>query len=435
MDQYPAQGTVPVDGVVMPDMGEGTVGPPSSPFKKLIPFVIILIVLLLILLAASIITAGSKGKKDEEAIPTPTRRPTATPFNEAPTIPQVVPPTASPSSALVSVTPVKLGRLAMIKDGDIYHSDIETYTLLLKNNPPAGDRLSWSPDGKYLAWRPKNQSATPSAVTVYSVRNGTTPQVIKPNGGAESEVFDYDWVSDESLVILHRANGLYNLSQFFLGTSSGQKVKKLISRQEPVRQISYAGNNQIIYRGVEGIGSIDIFGAAPKVLVNINKSVVNLKLSPDKSKIVYAVGDSAKSDLFIMNIDGTGNRKINPLPAKINMGTTGVNQSILEKGFVNNFVFFPQNNRLLVGYHYLPGLPITGIYDLTENSFTAVNPFILSPTDLMVDEERMLGTRIRNTDSGPTWQISLFTLEDNAKLGTIRVIPGVSAFAFYEKGN
>lgn len=437
MDQYPAQGTVPVDGVVVPNMDGGTVyPPPPSPFKKLIPFVIILVVLLLVLLVVSVFTAGSKGKKNEEIVPTPTRRPTATPASEAPTIPQVIPPTASPSGRLVSITPVKLGRLAMIKDGDIFHSDVETFTLLLKNNPPAGDRLSWSPDGKYLAWRPKSQTATPSAVSVYSVGNGAGPKVIKPDNGTVSEVLDYDWVKDDAMVILHRNNGLYNLSFYSLASSSGLETTKLISRKEPIRQIVYAGNNQIIYRSAEGIGSVDINnGTPPKVLININNKIVNMKLSPDKTKIVYAVGNSARSDLFIMNVDGSTNRKINPLPPKVDMGTTGVNQSVLEKGFVNNFVFFPKSNRLLVGYHYIAGLPLVGIYNLDEVSFTAVNPFILYFTDLMVDEERMLGTRIRNTDSGPTWQISLFTLEDNAKLGTIRVIPGVSAFAFYDKEN
>jgi hypothetical protein len=209
----------------------------------------------------------------------------------------------------------------------------------------------------------------------------------------------------------------------------------LVSRKEPIKQISYIGNNKIIYRGSDGIGSVDITSTTIKILINIVNKVVSLRLSPDKSKIVYAVGDNVKSDLFIVNVDGTGNKKINPLPPKINMGTTGVNQSILEKGFMNNFVFFPKSNRLLVGYHYLPGMPLTGIYNLDEESFTAVNPFSLYLTDTMVDEERMLGTRIRNTDNGPTWQISLFTLEDNAKLGIIRVIPGVSAFAFYDKEN
>jgi hypothetical protein len=435
MDQYPAQGEVPIDGVVSPNMDNGIIAPPSSPIKKILPLIIIVVVLLLLLLVVSVFTAGSKGKKNGEAIPTPTRRPTATPFNEAPTIPQVIPPTASPSAVVVSTTPVKLGRLAMIKDGDIYHSDIETYTLLLKNNPPAGDRLSWSPDGKYLAWRPKSQTATPSAVTVYSARSGSQPQIIRPNDKLESEVFDYDWVDNDSMVILHKDNGLYNLSLFSLASASGSEAKKLVSRKEPIKQISYIGNNKIIYRGSDGIGSVDITSTTIKILINIVNKVVSLRLSPDKSKIVYAVGDNVKSDLFIVNVDGTGNKKINPLPPKINMGTTGVNQSILEKGFMNNFVFFPKSNRLLVGYHYLPGMPLTGIYNLDEESFTAVNPFSLYLTDTMVDEERMLGTRIRNTDNGPTWQISLFTLEDNAKLGIIRVIPGVSAFAFYDKEN
>lgn len=159
-----------------------------------------------------------------------------------------------------------------------------------------------------------------------------------------------------------------------------------------------------------------------------------MKLSPDGKKLLYSVGDDKKSDLYLLNIESRNNELITMVPPKINMGTTGLPATTLNNGFIPYALFMPDGNSLIVGYHYLPNLPLVGIYNLKENSFSAITTFALYDTDVMVDEWRLLGARVNTVSGVPTWQIALFTTEDNAKLSLIRVIPDASSPTFFGKG-
>ena len=403
------------------------VQPPfSSPFKKFLPLIIIFVFILVIFSGLLALSATKSSQKN--ITPTPTPRPTATPF-PAPTIPLVTPvPTTSSPSATIS--PVKIGRLAFIKDGDIYHSDLASYSLLVKNATGAGDRLSWSPEGNFLAWRQKTTTATPSALTVYS-REKDSSFAIQPDKEA-GELIDYAWSPDEKEIAVLFRNQSYNIGLYSIISPSSSPSASLVSRKSSISQLFWPKEKTIIFSTDAGIESIEEGSSSAKMLV-AEKNVLNVRFSPDASRLLYAVGDNKKSDLYLINVDGSGKRMLPQIPAKVDMGTTGQSAKILDKGFIPYAVFFPKGDKLMVGYHFLTNLPLVGIYDIIQNSFTAIAPFILYSSDVMIDEYGLLGERINTTQDIPSWQISLFTLEDNANLATVRVIPGVSSPAFFSK--
>lgn len=419
----------------LPDVASHPAGgpplePPSeelspSPLKKFLPFIIVGIFLIVGLSGLLVLSAAKSSQK--KAVPTPSPRPTATPF-PAPTIPLVT--RAATSSSTINI-PVKIGRLAFIRNGDIYNSDLATFSLLVKNATPAGDKLSWSPMGNFLAWRPKTPTATPSTLAVYN-RSKQTSAYIKPSTSPYSELIDYAWSADEVNVAVLSHDSFFNISLYHSATLSSRL--NLYNSNLPIKQIFWPEERKIIFLTNEGINSLEFKNASPaaSLLIN-NSSIMNMMLSPNGKEVLYSVGNNKKSDLYLVDIDGGNNRLIPPVPAKVDMGTTNLSPTVLNNGFIPYAVFFPDGNRLLVGYHYLlPNLPLVGIYNLKENSFVAVAPFILYKGDLMVDDLRLLGDRVSNNAEGiPTWQISLFTLEDNSKLGLIRVIPDASSPAFY----
>ncbi|MCL4338424.1 hypothetical protein M1271_01910 [Patescibacteria group bacterium] len=398
--------------------------PDNSPFKKLLPLVLVVVVLMILFSGILVLSVGKSGK--QQTVPTPTLRPTATPF-VAPTMPMVSPSTSSLSANLV--TPIKIGRLSFIRDGDIYNSDLATYSLLVKNDIHAADMLSWSPDGNFLAWREKTTSATPSAIMIYKRNNKRTFEIKPFEEGKINEVIDYAWSPDESQMSVLSHGTFYNLNLYSLiSSSSGENI---VGRSEKIKQIVWPNPKTILFSGSDGITAYDLASNSASLIVD-NPKVMHMNLSPDHKKLLYSIGDNSKSDLYTINIDGTDNKQLPLQPVKIDMGTTNLPQSILEKGFIPYAVWMPDSNNLLVGYHYITNLPLVGKYNLQNNSFTAIAPFMLYQTDIMVDSLRLLGNRVNTFSSAiPTWQISLFTLEDNANLGLVRVIPDASSPAFF----
>ena len=397
--------------------------PSSSPLKKFLPAVIIILFLglasLLFIVLRSRISSNNAGK-----IPTPTLRPTATPISVAPTIPETTPEAASPSSM-----PRRIGNLVFIKDGDIYDSDFTSFSLFHKNATAAGDKLSWDKSGNFLSWRPKQTQATPSALVVLN-RSTNKTEIIKSSEAPTAELVNYVWSdTDEKLALLIHDQS-YKISTSGVASKS-TGITNLMSRVEPITDIIWPTPQTIIYLGSEGIVSLDVKSLAAKPLVG-SSNILNMILSPDRKKILYAIGDKTKSNLYLINTDGTGNTIISPQPATIDMGTTSLSSEVLNKGFLPYAVWFPDSSKLLVGYQYLEGLPLVGIYDLKKISLSMVAPFVLKKDDFMIDDFRLVGSRVRTSlNDAPNWQLSIFTLEDNSKLGTIRVIPGASSPAFY----
>lgn len=426
MNQYPAQGNTtsqqPVDALGNGDGSSSQAAAKPSPFKKFLPFIIIFFVLL-ILSSALLLVRGNR-TSNQVVVPTPTIRPTATPF-PAPTIPIV---SAAPTSVSVQVSPAKVGRLAFIKDGDIYHSDLASITLLVKNTTPAADRLAWSPLGNFLSWRPKLVTATPSALVVYNRNNGTSVTVNVNTKGTE-ELIDYVWSPDEKQIALVVQNASSTLS-LVSSQSQWSEMKPLDTKGATIKQVLWPDVNTILFSTTDGIYQTSAASASSRIIQDQN--IVWMKTSPDKKKIVYSIGTREKGDLYLVNVDGTNKHKLPSVPGQINMGTTGLDQSVLQNGLLPFAVWFPKSDKLMVVYNYLPQLPLVGIYDLLQNSFTAITPFTLYASDIMVDDLRLLGARVKTIGGVSSWQLSLFTIEDNAKLSSIRVIPEASSPAFFD---
>ncbi len=423
MDQIPAQSDINTQDV--PENNESYDPIPPSPFKKLIPFVAVAVVFLLILMLLLVLSGGSKRNNISNVPPSPTSRPTATPIL-APTIPLVTQPSVSSLSA--TLAPSKIGRLVFIRDGDIYHSDLSTISLLFKNATPAGDRLTWSSLGNLLAWRPKSFTATPSAVTIYN-RTKNTSFTIKPFSQLSGEVLDFAFSPDESQIVLLLRDASYKLAFYPISSSTSSNI---YSRNTPIKQIFWPQNQTIFYSGDDGISGFDVENFSENLLVR-SSTVQRMKLSPDRKKLLYSAGDDKKSDLYLYNIDASTNQQIIQIPVKVDMGNTGLQPSILNNGFIPYAAFMPTGDRFIVGYRYLPNLPLVGIYSLKDQTFTAVAPFVFYDTDIMVDDLRLLGTRVNTIGYIATKQVSLFTLEDNSKFGLIRIISDASSPAFFGK--
>src|SRR3989338_2275748 len=141
--------------------------PSVSPIKKFLPFIVVGIIFLLLL--SGVLVLSTKKSNTSNIILTPTIRPTATPI-AVPTLPETS-PTSKPATISATIGPSvsekNKNKLVFIKDGDIYESDLFSFTLLVKNKTMAGDKLFWSPRGNFLSWRPKSKSGIQDTVTVY----------------------------------------------------------------------------------------------------------------------------------------------------------------------------------------------------------------------------------------------------------------------------
>lgn len=364
------------------------------------------------------------------SVPTPTLRPTATPFPPAPTIPESTPkpvPTISTPSA--TIIPEDIGRLSFIKDGDIYHSDLGTFTLLVKNSTPAGDKLSWSPMGNLLSWRPKSEDGIPALLVLY---NRLTKNFLSllPSKEKLSEIVDYVWFPDEKRIAALTKATSYDLSLFTLDSDSGSSVSSMLKDSVQINQIGIT-DTAVIYTDSEGIKSIDMVSNQTKLLVS-EKNIVKMKASPDGKKIYYSKTENGQNSIFIINADGSSRQKVEA--QKTDMGTTGLPARITENGLIPYLVWYPKGDKALIGFNYLKNLPLVGVYNLKDKSFLAIAPFTLYDTDFMVDDLRLVGARIDLNTENPAWNVSVFTMEDGANLNIIRVIPQASSPSFYGKG-
>lgn len=419
MDQSPVQNIPNQDEETS---GEAVPVPPPPHLKKYLPFILIGVIFLLLLLTGVVLLKGKLGQKNEE--PTPTIRPTATPFS-SPTSPPTIAPTVNISP---TVLPIKKGRLVFIKDGDIHESDLSSAssTLLVKNATPAADKLSWSPMGRFLSWREKSPAATPSALVVYDLEKNIAG-TLKVSSDSAKEFMDYAWSPDEKAVAMISKGANYDITLFSLPSFS---PSVLIERASVVRQILWPEAKTLIFSGDDGISSINTTSSSAKILVSNNK-VVRMKLSPQKDKILYSVGDEKKSDLYLVGIDGNNNQLIAPKPEKVDMGQTGLSSEILNNGFIPYALFMPGSERLLVGYNNPNSLPLVGVYDLTNKSFKAIAPFALRSSDVMINDDNLLGERLVITSGKTTvWQLSVYTMEKGGRLDLVRAILGASSPAY-----
>lgn len=442
MDQNPAQPSdsqspeVPQDTVPVVEQIPSSEAPPSDPsqqpppefpsdahpLKKFLPFIVGGLLLLIVVLGAVLLFAGSSSKKASNATPTP--RPSATPIRQ-PTV-VLATPTAI-ASAAATIAPAQSGRLSFIKDGDIYNSDFSAVNLFIKTTSPAGNKLSWSSSGKFLSWIPKGMS---SLLEVYN-REQKKSSSLSIGTGTSASLTGYSWSpTSDKLITLSNASGTYSLD-LYEPASNSAVVKNILKRGILTSQIEWVKEDTFLMKGADGISSVALASPSAKLLV-ANPQVLSMTVSSDKTKVVYSVGNDQKSDVYTMGIDGSGQKMLTSKPASVNMGTTNLPATTLDKGFLPVALWFPKTAKLLVAYHYFSNLPLVGIYDLSVNSVQIIGPFALQNDDFMVDDLRLLGVRPNPLEAG-TQQLTLYTLENNAKLNVVRVIPGASSPAFFDK--
>lgn len=438
MDQYPAQPQMPAPPVV-PEYQQGPpVVLPSSPYKRFFPLIILLLFVVIIGSGAILLLAG-KSARNGDKTPLVKTRPTPTSLPEV-TLPAagILTPTEAPVSpaitATVSATPAvgteKIGQLLFIKDGDIYQSDFASYSLFVKNATAAGDKLSWSPKGNYVSWRPKTISGIPQTLTIYSVKQKSTV-TFTPGNGESSTLLDYAWSPDESFIaMLSKENARFSVSVGSVSTPSAGLVT-VHERSTPIRQLVWPTDTKLFFSADNGIYLIQNREEGATAVANM-ADIQTISISPDTKKLLIATGDAVKSKLYILDVSSSVSAPpVQIQPQKTDMGGSGVPSSAINNGFIPYGIWFPGGDKLILGYHYLTNLPVVGIFDIANSSFKAIAPFTLYDSDRMIDNFRMVGNRVKTVSNVSNWQVSIFTLEDDAKLGVIRVIPGASSPSFY----
>lgn len=341
-----------------------------------------------------------------------------------PSIPESTRIVASPA---VSRSAEKIGRLVFIKDGDIYQSDLASFSLLVKTASPAADKLSWSPKGNFLTWRSKTITGLPNELAIYD-RKRNAIKIIQ-TATVSSELKEYSWSPDENKIALLIKNSDYSISIYPVSTAASEKTATLVNSSQPIKELVWLNENTLLYSTLSSIISQPLKADASELVTKDKIQYMNL--SPDRKKLLYSTGDDQKSSLFIREIETEREEEIPLKPDNIDMGTTNLAPDILDKGFIPYAVWFLDSQKLLLGYHYFTNVPLVGIFNLQEKSFTAISATPLNKNDFFVDDLRLIGARVNNKLGQWEWQVSLLTLEDNAKLSTQRVIPGASSPAIY----
>jgi hypothetical protein len=323
----------------------------------------------------------------------------------------------------------KIGRLIYIKNGDIYNNDLETEKILVKCVPQAKDKLSWSPRGNLLAFRSGGEKAERLIIYDRSANSYYEMQDFVESWG---HVVDYAWSPDEEKLMAVSGEGESRVN--LINSRNGKLLKTLFTNDNAIRRILWPGGNTLIIMDTRAISQLTIDNAYKVISSKFIAKISNLEsmmLSPHKDKLLYSVGDSLHSDLYLYEINSGTYKMVSPAPSYTDMGTTGLPANITGRGFTTDAVWFPSEDKLLVGYHYVPAAPLSGIYDLKSGAFTAVALFPFTSDDIFTDDLRLLGARYTTLGGQSVSNVSLFTLEDGAKFSVQRVIPGVSSPAFY----
>jgi hypothetical protein len=397
----------------------------------LLVFVLIIAVVLLISLSKKKSSLSTDGVSPQPSPKQTMVAPSMTPYIVRETTPLSQPVPSIPGGVTTGYKkPENIGRLAFIRDGDIYFTDLSTDTHLYHPEIPAGDRLSWSSQGNLLAWRPK-ETGVPKKLVIFSVQTGEA-STIEPVVGENGTLIDYAWSPDEKRIVVLIHDGLYKVLSVDLGAVISQ-VGSVVMTKSPNRlqNVAYGDEEAVLVSGDDGILKIN-----PKTgnIANIVTSpVLWMHLSPNGKTIVYSEGTEEVSKLYLIGTDGNNREEVSPAPEKISMGNTGPTDISALRGLLSYAIWFPNSDKLLIAYHDKPGLPLTGMYDITGKTFTAIAPFALSPGDVMTDNLRPLGARVVTSNTTPSWQIMLFTMEDGALLSTQKVIPNAASPTFYGK--
>ncbi|MFC2132210.1 T9SS type A sorting domain-containing protein [Bacteroidota bacterium] len=197
----------------------------------------------------------------------------------------------------------------------VIDSDKSNFTRLTNVEGVWDHNPSWSPDGEYIAFTRTFHIDNIVEEIWIMKQDGSEPHFIGINGGSPN------WSPDGLRLIYHSAkNGNYEICTCKLDGSDEQQLTNSISTGKLIPEYSPDGEH-IAFTSINNesfrhdIAVMDSDGRNIQCLTNSNfDGSSNQTWSPDGSMLAYNSG----GDIYIMNNDGTDNRKITNLSSDIN---------------------------------------------------------------------------------------------------------------------
>lgn len=340
-------------------------------------------------------------------------------------------PTASTSAVISSTTPTitptpgetTLGRLSYMQGKDIYNTDLKITQLLVKNDSTPSGNFKWSPKGLFLSWV---EEGTPSSQLVLYDYAKKTRKLFPLK---DTQLISYVWSPDEKKIALLSQNKTDNL--FLVSNSDTLAVELLdISNTQDVSDIKWLGTGKILLQRQNRISAYDFEKKTEENIVTTG-AISLMSVSPDEKYLLYYATNSESSAWYLVDLTDYSSRQIMIGSGNSDLTSVNLPPTILEKGPDNKAVWFPSSDKIFLTVKYLREFPIVGIYDLSLNTFKAVSIFHLQNSDFMSDPYTLVGEREVSKNGSMESQINFFSIEGEAKLGLIKVIPNSQYPAFY----
>jgi tetratricopeptide (TPR) repeat protein len=203
---------------------------------------------------------------------------------------------------------------------------ISILILSCKEDEPAGEILSWSPDGKKLAVITNQskellltniESDSIKSISVIDNYKGKENVIFAPRWSYDGKYFFYTKMMDKDLL----------LNVFSVSTKKSTLLTKIplalpLVATKPVHFPEWAPDkNLILFTELNGENDVQIVSINPdgnnkKVLTTVDSDYILPTWSVDGTWIVYIVGDGDEGDNGIWKIKSDGSSKKQILPAK-----------------------------------------------------------------------------------------------------------------------
>ena len=167
--------------------------------------------------------------------------------------------------------------------------------------------ISWSPDGKRIAFNSKRDGAP----EIYVMNaDGTSPRRLTKGGGATPS-----WSPDGKRIAFTRK--VDDVSQIFVMSADGGEAVALVSTPANAWNPMWSpdGSRILFYSDSEGQGKDQIFtvladGTGLRRVTFGEGNNIFPAWSPDGGQIVFGAQRDGKRGIYVINADGTGERKL-----------------------------------------------------------------------------------------------------------------------------
>ncbi|BDC52282.1 hypothetical protein F183_A45970 [Bryobacterales bacterium F-183] len=198
---------------------------------------------------------------------------------------------------------------------------LETGNIATLTEPVLGFQPQWSPDGRRLAyWTLPELTGRRDVFTV--AVNGSSPPVALTNDPPLD--WNPEWSLDgRHMYFLSDRGGTMNIWRVEIDPASGQAAGAPTPMTSPSKYVKHfrlsRDGKSFVYVASEGHAELLSAGLAPgarsltskpTLVGDATPSVNGFMISPDETKIVFDNLGDPQEDLWIMNIDGTGRRRL-----------------------------------------------------------------------------------------------------------------------------